>query len=632
MNKCSICKNSKETINLNCDHCTCSKCLHREIFYNFEEFIKSEKFDEDIDLKCIICEKGTLKLNKNKILDILESDLAKKVEVILKCGKCPEDSSNKVEMFCKTCKLYLCVSCFLSHTSKHNLTNELEMKNLDNFCIYHTDEELKLECRTCSLPLCLICREINHQGHKIEYIKDSYQNKKEKIIENLLFKKFDELESHLNREKEKILIEINNRSDTFISNIHSLISTLHDLIIQYKTKISFIEENFKNSIKIFKNLFKNFYDDLNETSIQDYHSLHLHSKLPESLNHSLNFIENSHIKLYEFDNTIKITIEKLKDEIKNMKEIQVENNGELNIIKNISCNYKCVQSMKMDNYVDSIIETKEGLIVTAGNNKIKLWEIKNNNFSLVSTLPENGYDFMPIIQIETGELVFYNIEKQGLVFFDNKTNLFSRNLNTNGKIDCLLSIENNIFIYNLEKNIVINNTRVTGIFSFLQICNTTCLKGHSNNVTSLLYVPEKNYIISGSEDKSIIVWDRHKLCSINTLNGHNDTIYSLLLLNNSKFASGCSSFIIIWSLDDFKCLKTIKAHSGRIVSLRQLGNGYFVSASQDKTIKIWNSDQEYECVKTFTESSEIYSLEISKNYDIITSTDHMKLNFWTTNY
>jgi hypothetical protein len=70
MNKCSICHSTnKESVASSCDHIICASCLHKEIFYNYDYYMKTEKIDEEMELKCIICSKGNFLLTKKTIYE-----------------------------------------------------------------------------------------------------------------------------------------------------------------------------------------------------------------------------------------------------------------------------------------------------------------------------------------------------------------------------------------------------------------------------------------------------------------------------------------------------------------------------------------------------------------------------------
>ena len=53
------------------------------------------------------------------------------------------------------------------------------------------------------------------------------------------------------------------------------------------------------------------------------------------------------------------------------------------------------------------------------------------------------------------------------------------------------------------------------------------LEGHTESVYSICVSPDGSYIISGSADKTIKIWDTKTKQLLNTLEGHTDTVYSV---------------------------------------------------------------------------------------------------------
>ena len=73
------------------------------------------------------------------------------------------------------------------------------------------------------------------------------------------------------------------------------------------------------------------------------------------------------------------------------------------------------------------------------------------------------------------------------------------------------------------------------------------------------------------------------------LEGHTDNVYSLTLLSNGWLASGSEDKTIkIWNLAERKKIGTLEGHQDSVASLKTLKYGNLVSYSLDDTIKIWN--------------------------------------------
>jgi eukaryotic-like serine/threonine-protein kinase len=96
-----------------------------------------------------------------------------------------------------------------------------------------------------------------------------------------------------------------------------------------------------------------------------------------------------------------------------------------------------------------------------------------------------------------------------------------------------------------------------GGWDFWQECT---LRGHSENVISVAYLPDGKHIVSGSNDKTVKIWDAQ---------------------------SG-----------EEKC--TLRGHSGILTSVAYSPDGkHIASASWDKTVKIWDSTNGQEVIIVF---------------------------------
>jgi WD40 repeat protein len=129
----------------------------------------------------------------------------------------------------------------------------------------------------------------------------------------------------------------------------------------------------------------------------------------------------------------------------------------------------------------------------------------------------------------------------------------------------------------------------------------------------------QDYILSGSRDESIKVWNVETRECIHTLKGHTGWITILLALpyEHKLFSSSEECSIKYWNILDGKCLQTFWGHTDTIESLLY-ENGELISCSEDESIKIWNVNTG-ECKHSLLGHTKSVSCLLKVNYEIISS-------------
>ena len=138
------------------------------------------------------------------------------------------------------------------------------------------------------------------------------------------------------------------------------------------------------------------------------------------------------------------------------------------------------------------------------------------------------------------------------------------------------------------------------------------LKGHTHGVSSIIYYAEKGYLVSGSFDYTVKIWDINistPIC-IQTLQGHSWEVTQILQLkynNLTLFASSSKdplSGVILWGhkglgesgesgepgeWEDLENLQTLEEDvNDRMSCIQQLSQGCLVTGSRKGLIKRWN--------------------------------------------
>jgi WD40 repeat protein len=116
------------------------------------------------------------------------------------------------------------------------------------------------------------------------------------------------------------------------------------------------------------------------------------------------------------------------------------------------------------------------------------------------------------------------------------------------------------------------------------------LTGHSDSVLSAAYSSDSRYLVSGSGDNTIKIWEVAKGKELRTLTGHSSGVYSVVYSPDGRYlASGSGDNTIkIWEVAKEKELRTLTGHSSRSLSVVYSPDSrYLASGSIDNTIKIW---------------------------------------------
>ncbi|KAF9459713.1 WD40-repeat-containing domain protein [Collybia nuda] len=130
-------------------------------------------------------------------------------------------------------------------------------------------------------------------------------------------------------------------------------------------------------------------------------------------------------------------------------------------------------------------------------------------------------------------------------------------------------------------------------------------EGHADSVNSVAFSRNGKYLVSGSTDKTIRLWDTETGgLVIGPFKGHKAPVSSVTFSYDSRrIASGSYDFSVrIWEVDTGELAMTpLEGHTGPITSISFSRDGrQVVSGSEDKTLRIWDVDEAELAVKTLT--------------------------------
>ena len=108
------------------------------------------------------------------------------------------------------------------------------------------------------------------------------------------------------------------------------------------------------------------------------------------------------------------------------------------------------------------------------------------------------------------------------------------------------------------------------------------LSGHKGVVSALCSVKE-GVFVSGSEEKSLIIWSKSTPESstyslIQELTGHKSDIRGIIRLNNTEIVSGeLDGDLMIWNIDQGFCIRHIPSVNGLWQMKQHIGGDVVVS-------------------------------------------------------
>jgi WD40 repeat protein len=122
-------------------------------------------------------------------------------------------------------------------------------------------------------------------------------------------------------------------------------------------------------------------------------------------------------------------------------------------------------------------------------------------------------------------------------------------------------------------------------------------QAHANSVFTLQYTPDKNFLMSGSRDAKLKMWDATRnYQQVAEVVAHMYAINHLAFSPDSKHFVTCSmdKSIKVWDAQELKLLKVIdrSRYAGHATSVNKVlwtnHDGQLLSASDDRTISVWN--------------------------------------------
>lgn len=141
-------------------------------------------------------------------------------------------------------------------------------------------------------------------------------------------------------------------------------------------------------------------------------------------------------------------------------------------------------------------------------------------------------------------------------------------------------------------------------------------------VHSLVFNQNGNFLVSGSSDKTVRIWNPITGSCKRILNGHEQAVLAVILSPDQQnvISASADKTIRIWKINEYEKPQVLTGHSDWVTCLALTPDGkILVSGSTDKTIKFWKLETG-ELIKTLTEhSAAIFSVMVHPDGEILAS-------------
>jgi hypothetical protein len=485
-------------------------------------YIKIDFLNNTLEYKCPNnhYEKGEFKIIYNKLK-------INKISNDINCCQC----SNKAELYCSECGKFFCKNEIDLENKKNHLLISIE--HIDNYC-FKDNEKYAIYCKTHNISLCADCE---HKDNNCEIKRLNQLNISNEIFEKYSEKLLDFKNKYINDNKKNI------------KTLENLINLLNSYIIKLKE----IEDNIKN---------KNYYIFL-DNLLQSY----IYKKDNKCYNYNIinNIFEN-------FNKNFDLNI----------------NNDFSFILKEMNDKLKQIQNDYCDNYIN--------------NNKIvneeEIQNISNKQKENISNIADEQNDNKLDLNL--------NIE-QSINLIDNNIMKTYDNIEKN----------NNILNESNDKNEIQLNEKMSKTF----LSKKKKIINYNNIIYCMKVLTDKRLAVGGQSSILYIISKSNYDIDLQ-INFNKENLYKINQLKNNNIILAFSSgdmMIININQNDYKIIQKFeKAHNDDIYNIIELKNSKdLISCSLDNSLKIWsydNKNEEYNEIFKIEEDCEILNiLEIKEN-------------------
>ena len=257
-------------------------------------------------------------------------------------------------------------------------------------------------------------------------------------------------------------------------------------------------------------------------------------------------------------------------------------------------------------YVNSVAISSDGKYLVSGGSDgtVKLWDITKQ--SLVHTFEGHQDDVNSVAISSDSNYIVSGSEDDTVKLWDivyqTPVNTFEGNKHSVTSV--AISSDGNYIVSGSEDDTVklwytgnqsirfwdIDNQSPVHTFEIRESIVHT-FEGHQSEVTSVAISSDGKYLVSGSEDETVKLWNITNQSLVHTFEGNQDNVDTVAISSDGKYlvSGGGDKTVKLWDITKQSLAHTFEGHQDNVNSVAISSDGkYLVSGSDDKTVKLWD--------------------------------------------
>lgn len=576
---CVECNYLKQSMTkFSCNHLICKECLCLLLIEN--EF-NYTNLSSDIVLRCPECE-STVKNPEDAPTLILKKDELKKL-------------------------------------LSHNINSPLK-------CIKHS-QDIKWFCEACNEEFCDKCIELDkeHETSQTE-IDDIKSDAAEKLLLNQCLN-LDQIKEKINENKSKISSEIKESLKQTKEKIKLAITELNNLLIEADKKSKENEKLVSEFFEILNLVYEKYYSMMNSPQL----SLQVIKKMSSMKNIiNINLFQND--DLFEKIDSLNTYIDTNSKKIKETSPLKIELMFKEGLVQTGNCNtFNTGHKQFMTGAI--LVNHLNNLVTTSTDNSMIIYEKKlgkDNKITFNILKKEIDKKIIGTALLNFSPDLFVVGYDEGLIkIWRNEDfevdKIFTGHTNQIRKI---IKQDDNTIISCSDDTTI----RAWSLNSYEADCSYT-LTGHEDKINDILLLDlyDNNTLLSVSDDKTIRLWNLEMKECQNAIKTGEDIQTCLGRLSNGKFmVGGEDGSVTVFNIEGLVPILSIKAHSEPVEFLYESPfTGDIITGSQDNLVKIFKVDSGA-CVKILEghKNTILNVIQLNEN-NILTASVDKTIKIWT---